>query len=123
MRASPGSFSGIGLPQSVKLPARAYQLLMLLAFGLVLLLLPGFIREALAADAAYRGTISTRGDAWEYQTYAINLAHGKGWDRRLLLPLEAYHLDLTTPFGLTLRGDVTEDNPALRRERFYRAPG
>ena len=92
------------------------------AFLLLTILL---LNRARAFDAASGGTVPTTGDDWNYQTLAVNLLYGLGYRNDYILPLETYHLDLTTPKGVELRnryadqGSIHYDADA----NFYRAPG
>lgn len=92
----------------------------LLALGLVWLL-----ADARAVDTILNGKVPTNGDDHEYQRLAINLRYGVGYTGDLLLPIETYKLDLTTPFGRQLaqqyHAEGNVKNPAIWN--FYRAPG
>lgn len=91
---------------------------------LITIRLPGLCAEAKAADLMYDGTIATIGDDIDYQILAVNMLNGKGYSPSVTLPLEDYHLDLTSNWGKQLRELYQDNDPILRYEsdRFVRPP-
>jgi hypothetical protein len=94
----------------------------------LILYLPFFLMllsEARAYDLRYGGTVPTIGDELDYQPLAVNLLYGVGYKQDLVLPLELYNLDLTTPRGQQLARQyqlkgIVKVEPVMH---FYRGPG
>src|ERR1043166_8471424 len=85
--------------------------------------LPGLLKRAEVADEKSRQSIPTTGDDHDYQIHAVNLLNGFGFAESMSLPLETYHLDLTTEAGARLRERSGEEGLLRPRYSFYRAPG
>lgn len=86
--------------------------------------LPRLLNEARVADQISKKSVSTLGDDPEYQMLAVNMLYGEGFIPGVALPLENYHLDLSTPWGQQLKQTYDQANPVYEtRTSFFRSPG
>ncbi len=88
--------------------------------------LPTLLDLAAQADARSHHKIPTVGDDLEYQLYATNILSGFGYNSFFNQPLEAYNLDLDSPWGREMTARYAKDGPVPPEERgwfFYRTPG
>lgn len=104
---------------------RSFRLFLIILFAVTILAhLPLLLDKAKASDKKYAQQVNTGADDLEYQILAVNLLNGYGFDDGINLPINEYHLDLTTPWGQQTL-DTYQKNPTELRNRytFYRAPG
>lgn len=99
--------------------------LAVLVFSLltIVVYIPTLLKRAEAADTIFRHTVPTAGDDHEYQIQAVNLLHGFGFADSISLPLETYHLDLSTKLGARLEEQYREEGLQKPSHSFYRGPG
>ena len=96
-----------------------------LAVAVVVILAHGpfLFSKAGSADAQAGGRVPTVGDDHGYQKLAINFMAGYGYTDSHVLPLEAYQVDLSTPWGRDALDRQARQGLERPAYDFIRAPG